>query len=261
MLSPASTNPAVTVENGQTKPWIFRICFTDDFQGRANAQFAIDRGWKKVAVLTDVDEDYSKGLSKFFKEGYKGHGEILADETYRNSDRDFQSQLARIQQAGVDAVYVPGYYTEVGLIAKQAAGISLKVPFFGGDGWDSAGTRESEFTQGYYYSDHYTADDPSPRVQNFIKAYTARWGSAPDAMAVLGYDAGKVLLDAIKRAGKADPAAIREALAGTRDFPGVSGDITIDAQHNARKPLVELQIRDQRARLVKAVTPDEMGIK
>jgi branched-chain amino acid transport system substrate-binding protein len=258
MLSPASTNPAVTVEDGKVKPWVFRICFTDDFQGSADGKFAADKGWKRVAVLTDVDEDYSKGLSKFFKLAFASHGEIIADESYRNSDRDFQSQLTRIAEKHPDAIYIPGYYTELKLIATQAASIGLKVPLFGGDGWDSPETVASDATQGDFYSDHYSGDDPAPRVQDFIKTFQARFGENPGAMAVLGYDAGEVIIDAIKRSGKADPAAIRDALATTKDYPGVSGSITIDANHNARKSLVMLEIKDHAAHLVKTYTPDEV---
>ena len=254
MLSPASTNPAVTVEDGQVKPWIFRICFTDEFQGKVDAEFAIDKGWKSIAILTDVDEDYSKGLARSFKEAYKSGGTIVADESYRNSDRDFQSQLTRIAAAKPDAVYVPGYYTEVGMITNQAQTIGLKVPFFGGDGWDSAETLKADATQGDFYSDHFTATDPNPKVQEFVKSYEAKYGMLPDSMAVLGYDAGMVMVDAIKRTGKADPDAIRAALA-TTVYDGASGKITIDEHHNARKPIVMLEIKDHKAVLAKRYEP------
>jgi branched-chain amino acid transport system substrate-binding protein len=259
MLSPSSTNPDVTVENGHVRPWIFRICFTDTFQGRANGRFAADQNWKRIAVLTNSDEDYSKGLSKFFKQDYQGHGQIVADETYRNSDRDFKSQLTNIKNQNPDAVYVPGYYTEVKLILPQAKEIGLNVPFFGGDGWDSPETLALPEAQGDFYSDHYTPQDPSPRVQEFVTAYRAKYGKTPDAMAVLGYDAGKVVAAAIQRAGKAEPDAIRAALEQTKDFPGASGTITIDKDHNARKPLVEVQVRDQKPELFKVYSPEQLG--
>lgn len=259
MLSSASTNPAVTVENGQSKPWIFRICFIDDFQGRADGKFAEDQGWKRVALLTNVEEDYSKGLARYFKAGFKG--EVVAEESYTGSDRDFQSQLARIAAKHPDAVYVPGYYTEVGLIVRQAPGVGLKVPFFGGDGWDSEQTLKEDAAQGDFYSDHFTAQDPAPRVQEFVRNFQQKYGRLPGAMDVLGYDAGLVMADAIKRAGKTDPQAIRDALAATKDFPGASGIITIDAQHNARKPIVILEIKDHKAQLVKTYTPDELSAR
>jgi branched-chain amino acid transport system substrate-binding protein len=262
MLSPASTNPAVTVENGQTLPWIFRICFIDDFQGKADARFAVEQGWKHVAMLTNEEEDYAKGLGRFFKQGFAGHGEIGPEVSYNNSTKDFASQIKRIADAKPDAVYVPGYYEELGLILKAASDANLKVPFFGGDGWDSPQTLKMAEAQGDYYTDHFTAQDPSPRVQEFVAAFKQKYnGETPDAMDVLGYDAGKVLIDAIKRAGKTDPEAIRDALASTKDFPGASGTITIDAQHNARKPIVMLQIKDQKAQLVKTYTPEELDPK
>jgi branched-chain amino acid transport system substrate-binding protein len=261
MLSPASTNPAVTVEDGQTKPWIFRICFTDDFQGRADAQFALEKGWKHVAMLTNDEEDYAKGLARFFKEGFRGHGEIGPEVSYSNSTKNFDSQIKRIADAKPDAVYVPGYYEEMGLILRSATDAGLKVPFFGGDGWDSPTTLALDIAQGNYYTDHFTVQDPSPHVQDFVKAFQAKYNELPDAMDVLGYDAGRVMIDAIKRAGKTDPEAIKDALASTKDFPGASGTITIDAQHNARKPIVMLQIRDHKAQLVRTYQPAELDKK
>ena len=151
-------------------------------------------------------------------------------------------------------MYVPGYYTEVQLILPQAKQLGLDVPFFGGDGWDSPETLKLPTAQGDFYSDHFTAEDPRPAVQEFVKAYEARWHSEPDAMAVLGYDAGKVLANAIQ-AGSADPAAITQALAETKDFPGASGVITIDADHNAEKTIYMLQIVNQAAKLYKAYPP------
>ncbi|HZL35107.1 MAG TPA: ABC transporter substrate-binding protein [Tepidisphaeraceae bacterium] len=258
MLSPASTNPDVTVENGKVKPWIFRICFTDDFQGRAGAQWARDNGWKRVAVLTDEDQDYSKGLARVFEESYGGHGQIVSNDSYRGSDTEFRSQLTRIARQHPDAVYLPGYYTQVGMIVRQAREVGLKVPFFGGDGWDSDLTLAEPAAQGDYYSDHFTAEDPSPRVQAFVKAYRAKYGSTPDAMAVLGYDAGGVIAQAIRDAGKVDRAAIRDALAKITNYPGASGSITIDKNHNARKPIVILQIKDHKAVLAKTYTNEEL---
>jgi branched-chain amino acid transport system substrate-binding protein len=254
MLSPASTNPGVTMLDGQVRPWIFRICFTDDFQGSANARWAVDKGWKSIAIMTDNDEDYSKGLARSFKEAFESHGTIIKDVTYRNSDRDFQSQLKLIADAKPDAIYVPGYYTEIGMITNQAAGMGLKVPFFGGDGWDSPETLKADSTQGDFYSDHFTAQDPNPQVQDFVKSYSAKYGKSPDSMTVLGYDAGKVMIDAIKRAGSAEPDAIRAALAATV-YTGVSGKITIDEHHNARKPIVILEIKDHKAVLAKRYEP------
>ena len=256
MLSPASTNPDVTVENGKVKPYVFRICFTDTFQGRIDGKFAIEQGWKKVAIMTNVDEDYSKGLSSSFKKAYAGSGDIVAEESYSGDTKDFKAQLSRIRDKGPDAVYVSGYYNEVGLILPQAKQVGLNVPFFGGDGWDSPQARMLPEAQGDFYSDHFSPEDPRPEVQKFVKAYQAKYNKTPDAMAVLGYDSMRVIADAIKRAGKPDRQAITDALAQTKDFPGASGTITIDAEHNARKPIVILQIKNDTAALYKTYPPE-----
>jgi branched-chain amino acid transport system substrate-binding protein len=262
MLSPASTNPAVTMENGKVRPWIFRICFTDEFQGKIDGTFATQAikdkpAWKRVAVMTNIDQDYSKGLSRFFHQAYKGSGTVVAEEQYSKRDVDFKAQLNRIRTANPDAVYVPGYYTEVTLILPQAKQVGLDVPFFGGDGWDSSQTLAMTESQGDYYSDHFSAEDPSGPVQKFVKAYSAKYKETPDAMAVLGYDAGRVMFDAIRRAGSTNKTAIRDALGQTKDFPGASGSITIDRDHNARKPIVLLKIDNHKATVFKTYPPEE----
>jgi branched-chain amino acid transport system substrate-binding protein len=250
MLSPASTNPEVN----KTGDFIFRICFTDDFQGRIGAQFAKDQGWKKVAILTDVANDYSKGLAKAFKENFPA-GQIVTDENFKEGDKNFEAQLNKIKEAGPDAVYLPAYYTEVGLILAQARRLGLNVPFFGGDGWDSPTTLANPATQGSYYSDHYSPDSQRPETRKFVEAYRAKYGKDPDAMAVLGYDSMGVLAQAIKDAGKADPKAIRDALTKIKDFPGASGSITIDANRNASKPIVVLKIANNKTQIAKTYEP------
>lgn len=253
MLSPASTNPAVT----KTGDYIFRICFTDDFQGTVGAQFAQRKGWKKVALFEDTANDYSKGLAKAFREAYpKTGGQLVAEDTYREGDNDFKSQLSKIKSAGPEAVYLPGYYTDVGKILRQAREIGLTVPFFGGDGWDSEQTLKlGPIADGCFYTDHYAPHQPGPEAAEFLKAYQEEYKAVPDAMAVLGYDAARVMIDAIKRAGKAEPKAIRDALAQTKDFPGASGTITIDANRNALKPIVILELRGGKTQKVDAIAP------
>jgi branched-chain amino acid transport system substrate-binding protein len=252
MLSPASTNPGVT----KVGDYIFRICFTDDFQGPVLAQFAKEKGWKRVALLIDASADYSKGLSKAFREAYKGSGEIVVEESYTTKDKDFRTQLQKIKSAGVDAVCMPGYYNHVGLMLNQARELQLKVPFFGGDGWDSPETLKlGPVADGCYYTDHFHHEDPRPEAKAFLKAYEAKYGRTPDAMAALGYDSGKVMIDAIKRAGKAEPAAIRDALAQTKDLAGATGKITIDADRNARKPIVVLRLEGGKTHLEKSIMP------
>jgi branched-chain amino acid transport system substrate-binding protein len=253
MLSPASTNPQVT----KIGDYVFRSCYTDDFQGGTCGRFAVKQGWKRVAVLTDIANDYSKGLAARFKEVYAPAGQIVADESFREGDKDFKPQLTTIKNATPDAVFLPGYYTDIGNILTQARGLGLAVPFFGGDGWDSEQTLKlGPIADGCFYSNHYSPDDPRSQVQDFVKAYRARFNDKmPDAMATLGYDAAYVLADAIKRAGKADRQAIRDALAATRNFPGVSGSITIDENRNARKPIVILRIQGGKTQLVDSILP------
>jgi branched-chain amino acid transport system substrate-binding protein len=260
MVSPASTNPAVT----KVGDYIFRVCFTDDFQGMVCAQFAQKKGWKKVAIFTDTANDYSKGLTREFKLTYPpGGGQIVIEDTYREGDNDFKAQLSKIKAAGADAVFVPGYYADVGKILQQARQIELKVPFFGGDGWDDPQTylNLGSISDGCYFTNHYAADDDRPEVKAFIAAYGRRFKNAdgspkiPDAMGICGYDAARVLIDAIKRAGSTDPKAIRDALAATKDFPGASGKITIDPNRNALKPIVILELRGGQAHKVDAIAP------
>ena len=254
MLSPASTNPEVT----RIGDYIFRICFTDDFQGPVAAKFANNKGWKRVAVLTDSANDYSKGLSKSFKETFpKGGGSIVAEEFYPKDTRDFSTLLNKIKAVNPDAVFASGYYSEMILILPQARQIGLNVPFFGGDGWDSPEMLKlGGAADNCFFTNHYSPDDTRPEVLAFIKDYKAEYGKVPDAMAVLGYDAANVMVDAIKRANSSAPAAIRDALATTKDFPAVSGKITIDKDRNARKPIVIVRIVGKDLKLEQAINPD-----
>jgi branched-chain amino acid transport system substrate-binding protein len=202
-----------------------------------------------VAVLRDIKSDYSVGLANFFVENFKKlGGEILTDESYSQGDKDFTAQLTSIKGKDPEAVFVPGYYTEVGLIARQARKLGIKVPLLGGDGWDSSKLWEigGDALNGCYYSNHYSVDDPNPILQKFVKDYKARYGntsdSIPDAMAALGYDAALVLADAIKRANSARPDSIKMALAQTKGFMGVTGNTTLDENRNAVKPAVVLEV-------------------
>jgi len=242
MISPASTNPRVT-EVGDA---IFRTCFIDPFQGAVMARFAFeDLKARRVAILFDFKQDYSVGLADFFRKTFQQlGGEIVADERYTSGDIEFRAQLTTIRGAAPDAIFVPGYYTEVGLIAKQARELGISVPLLGGDGWDSEKTLEIGGTavEGDYFSTHYAADSDDPRVRDFVKRYQEQHGQVPDAMAALGYDAARILADALTRAGKTDGPALRDAIASTKDFAGVTGRITIDPQRNAMKDAVVLKI-------------------
>jgi len=253
MISPASTNPKVT----EVGDYVFRTCFIDPFQGAVMARFAFeDLGVRRVAILFDFKQDYSVGLAEFFRKTFTDlGGEIVADERYTSGDIEFRAQLTTIRAAAPQAVFVPGYYTELGLIAKQARELGLDVPLLGGDGWDSAKTLEigGAAVEGYYFSNHYAADSDSPRVQSFVKEFQAAHGSTPDAMAALGYDAAGILVDAIRRAGTTEGPKLRDAIAATRDYEGVTGKISIDPQRNARKDAVVLQIRGGKFRYFKTV--------
>jgi branched-chain amino acid transport system substrate-binding protein len=255
MISPASTNPKVT----ETGDYIFRVCFIDPFQGTVMANFA--RKTLKLntaAVFTDVKSDYSLGLAKFFKQGFIADGgKIVAEQNYSSGDKDFNAQLTAIRAANPDGIFVPGYYTEVGLIVLQARQQGITVPIFGGDGWESSSLVPigGKALEGCYFSTHYSPQDTSPMVQNFVKEFKAKYGETPDAMAALGYDSAMILADAIKRAGSTDSAKVRDALAVTKDFAGVTGEISIDADRNASKSAVILTITNGQFQYVETIKP------
>ena len=257
MVSPGSTNPSVT-EKGD---YIFRVCFIDPFQGTVMAKFALDNlHAKKVALLTDVKSDYSKGLAQYFSDYYKAHGGTIAVErSYSGggTDRDFRAQLTSIKAAQPDAIFVPGYYTEAGLIGKQARSLGITVPMLGGDGWDSPKLAEIGGTalNGCYFSTHFSPKDKAPKVQDFVTKYQAKFKAMPDGMAPLGYDAMAILGEAIKAAGSTDAGKIRDALAAVKDFDGVTGKITIDAKRNATKSAVVLQVNGKENDFVTTVAP------
>ena len=257
MVSPGSTNPSVT-EKGD---YIFRVCFIDPFQGTVMAKFALDNlHKKKIAILQDVKSDYSKGLAQFFKEYFTSHGgQIVADLSYTGggTDKDFRAQLTKIKVAQPDAIFVPGYYTEAGLIARQARSLGIKVPLLGGDGWDSPKLTEigGSALDGCYFSTHFSVQDQNPKVQDFVKKYQAKFRTLPDGMAPLGYDAMMILGQAINTAGSTDGTKIRDALTNVKDYPGVTGNITIDEKRNAKKAAVVLEVKGSQANFVTTVPP------
>ncbi len=243
LLTPSSTNPEVTKKGD----FIFRSCFIDPVQGQAIATFAAKKlNAKRAAILIDKKNDYSVGLGKFIMETFKSlGGEIVVEQAYQEGDSDFNGQLTAIKGSNPEVIFVPGYYTEVGLIAQQARKQGINVPLVGGDGWDSERLYEigKEALADCYFSNHYSVDDPDPKVQKFVKDYKARYGGAvPDALAATAYDAAKIMFAAIKSAGSTDGTAIRDALAKTKDFPGITGVVTINAERNAVKPIVVIKI-------------------
>ncbi len=242
MISPSSTNPKVT----ELGDYIFRVCFIDPFQGLVMARFAYENlKIKKVAVLRDSKNDYSVGLSDVFTESFKkAGGVIVEDKSYSAGDIDFKSQLTSIAAKNPEAIYVPGYYTDVGLIARQARELGIKVPLLGGDGWDSPKLKEigGDNINGSYLSNHYSTEDQSPHVQKFIQSYKGLHNEAPDGLAALGYDAAKILAEALIRATDDSSPALRLAIAQTKNFQGVTGLITIDEKRNAAKSAVVLKV-------------------
>ena len=258
MISPSSTNPDVTVkENGQVRDYIFRICFIDPFQGEAMAKFLHDTlKFNRVAVLRNVSQDYSKGLADFFKKTFttKG-GTITQDLSYADNDTDFRAQLTTIKASNPQAIFVPGYYNEVGLIAQQAREIGLTVPLAGGDGWDDPSVSKIAAVEGSYFTNHYSVSSQDPRSKTFVDAYTKRFGEAPNALSALGYDSAKILADAMGRAQSLNGPDLKDAIAATRDFKGITGDITINDQHNAVKPIVVLQFKGGKQVLVDTIQP------
>lgn len=259
-VTAAATNPKVTADGGKVKNYVFRVCFIDPFQGTVGANFVLNTlKMKKAAVMIDNSSDYSKGLASFFKEAYtKGGGSIVAEEAYLQKDQDFKTVLVKIKSTNPDMIYVPGYYEEVGKIVKQARELGITVPVVGGDGWDSPKLVEigtAAALNNTFFTNHYSVEDTSPASKAFVEAYKKEYNQVPDAMAVLGYDAAYVMVDAIKRAGAADPAKIREALAATKDFPAVTGKTSMNATHDAVKAAVILEMKDGKQTYKATVNP------
>ena len=256
MIAPAATNPKVT----ETGNYIFRVCFIDPFQGTVMAKFAqSDLKAKKVAIISSVSNAYSVGLAKFFRETFtKNGGSVAVEQKYSEGDKDFRAQLTAVKAANVDAVFVPGYYTESALIIRQARGLGITVPFFGGDGWESDKLLEigGDALNGCYYSTHFSPENRDANVSKFVGKFKSRWNNeTPDAFAALGYDAAYVLVDAIKRAGVTDGPKLRDALAATKNFAGASGATTIDKARNATKGATIIAIKDGKLQFHKTVDP------
>ena len=256
MVSPSSTNPKVT----EIGDMIFRVCFIDPYQGYVVAKFTRENlKLSKVAILYDQQAAYSKGLAENFRQAINDMGgSVTTEQTYTSGDQDFSAQLTTIRGTGAEAIFVPGYYTDVGNIALQARGLGIKVPLLGGDGWDSAklGEIAGAALEGDYYSNHYSPEEQRPEVQQFVDKYKAKFnGQVPDGLAALGYDAANILFDAMESAPSLAGKDIAAALAGTKDFHGVTGLITIDEQRNARKSAVMVQMRGGTPRFVASVPP------
>ncbi len=254
MISPASTNEKVT----ETGDHIFRVCFIDPFQGTVCAKFAGKLAAKKAAIITDVSKDYSLGLAKSFKaEFLKNGGVITGEQSYSGGDKDFSAQLTAIKSANPDVVFLPAYYTEAPLIIRQARQLGITAPFIGGDGWDSTELISvgGSAVEGCYFSNHFSNQSTDPQVVAFVDAYRKKYHEDPDAMVALGYDSLKLLADAMKRAGTTDPDKVNAAIAATKDFPGITGKITLDEHRNPTKSAVMLQVKNGKFAYVETIAP------
>jgi len=260
MVSPSSTYPKVT-EIGN---YVFRVCFTDRFQGHVLAKVAKDTlKIRRVALLTSVSSAYSVGLAEYFKERFTADGgQIVIEQKYTEGSKDFDAQLTAIKAAGVEGIFVPGYYTEAALICRQARELGISVPLFGGDGWEAPELVDigGAAVEGCYYTTHYSPQVDSAVVKAFVAKFQARFeGETPDAMAALGYDSAGVIVDAIRRAGSTEGAAIRAALAATRDFEGVTGLTAMDRERNASKAAFVIMVKDGHFAFVQSISPQSIA--
>src|SRR5712671_6174399 len=273
MISPSSTNPKVT----ELGDYIFRACFIDPFQGQMLAKFARSTlNMTRVAILHDSKNDYSVGLDTYFTEACRAlGGTIVADVAYSEGDQDFKAQLTMIKGKHPQFILVPGYYTEVGLIARQARELGITEPMLGGDGWVSDKLLEiaQDALNGSYFVIHFYEGNPDPLVQKFVSDYKQRYGANPDGLAALAYDAAGMLTSALTKLHDEDPKAfealkgprndeqkaarakLRDLIAATKDYPGVAGKITLDAKRNAVKAAVFIGIENGHYKFVAAVEP------
>jgi branched-chain amino acid transport system substrate-binding protein len=254
-IATAATNPRVT----QVGDYIFRVCFTDDFQAVVIARFVLEKlKLNKIAFMTDVKQDYSVGLTNIAKDYLTKNGAtIVKEQSYSSGDKDFRAQLTDLKAAAPDVIIITGYYPEAALIAKQARQFGIKATLVGGDGWDGSSLIPvgGKAIEGSYFSNHFSVEDTSPLVQTFVQKYKQKYNATPDAFAALGYDAMKLLADAITRAGAADPEKIRVAIQDTENFPGVSGKITIGKDRNAQKSAVIITIKDGAYKYAETIEP------
>jgi branched-chain amino acid transport system substrate-binding protein len=259
MITPTSTNPKVTIrDDGTRKAMVFRACFIDPFQGAVAAKFALDNLKAKTsAILYDVSNDYVKGLAEFYRENFtKGGGTIVAYESYAKDDADFSAVLTKVKKQNPDILYVPDYYNKVALIAKQARQLGIKSVLMGGDGWDSPDMTKiaGEAIEGGYFTNHYSPDDPRPEVHEWVTKYETRFGSKPDALATLAYDATSLMIAAATQAGSDDPAKVRDALQSLK-MQAISGSVTFDSSGNPIKSAAILRYTRTGQEYVATVAP------
>jgi branched-chain amino acid transport system substrate-binding protein len=254
-ISPTSTNPSVTVgTDGKTKSYIFRACFIDPFQGLVMAKFALGQGKKTAFIMFDQGNDYVLGLAQAFEKSFTdGGGTIVGKESYTGQDTDFSAILTKVADSKAEVLFLPDYYNIVNLVGAQAKERGVTAVMMGGDGWDSSDL-DAKAAEGGFFSNHYSAEDTRPVVQDFVKRYEAKYGAKPDALATLAYDATNLLIAAIEKAGKDDPAMVKDALAALQ-YEAVSGKITFDAQHNPIKSAVVMQVKDGKVVFAESIAP------
>lgn len=261
LITPTGTNPRIIRnDDGSTAPYMFVATFNDNFQGKVMANFAYKvLHAKKAAIFVDNTSDYSKGLQKVFKNDFTQlGGDIVIEEAFLQKDTDFRASLTKINASSPDVIFLPDSYQEVGLIIKQAREMGIQIPILGGDGWDSAKLAEIAGTENLnntYYSTHYSTEEKVPVSISFVENYQKLYGEKPDSFAALGYDSAKLIADAIKKAGTADPQKIRDELEQTTDFQGVTGKVIIGKDHNPIKAAFIISYKDGKQVLADKILP------
>lgn len=257
-VTPSGTDDAITVQKGKVQDYIFRSCFQDSFQGIVLAKYA-DENLKadKAVILGDNSSDYASGLKKAFKETYKG--EIVAEENFTAGDKDFQAMLTKIKDKDFNVIYIPGYYTEAGLIIKQAREMGIEQPIIGADGFGDEKlieTAGASNVKNVYYTGHFSTKAPATgKVEPFVAAFEKKYGKQPSSFNALAYDSVYMIKQAIEDEGKATPEAINKGLANLKDFEGVTGKITMDKEHNPVKSAVVLGLTDGKETSAETVNP------
>jgi branched-chain amino acid transport system substrate-binding protein len=255
LVTPAATSPKVT-EVGDA---IFRVCFVDPFQGEVLAAFARRRlGARRAALLLEAGSPYSVGLAEFFSRAFRAQGgEIVADQRYAGADTDFRAQLTAIRSARPDVIFLPGYYVAAGLVARQARELGLAASLLGGDGFEAPQLLEigGEALEGACYSTHFSAENREAASRRFVASFQARHGAVPNGLSALSYDAVQLVADAIRRAGTTERAALRAALAATRDFAGVTGRTSLNERRDADKEAAIIRVTKGRLEFVETVRP------
>jgi branched-chain amino acid transport system substrate-binding protein len=253
MVSPWATNPAVTID----RPYVFRACILDPVQAPAAVKFAGSQfpNAKKTAILYNLDDDYSKTLAELFRDNWtsvNGAGSVTAFESFGQKDQDFSVQLTRIISSGAQILYLPDYYNHIALIIPQAKVLGWgDKPVLGSDSWGSADlwTLSKGAVKGYYFTTHYAAAGATGKTKDFIDQYKAAYGYVPDDVAALSYDSVRIILKAIQDAGltgnlQKDREAIKNAIVNMKDFPGITGTMTFDANGDPKKPAVVVRVND-----------------